>query len=113
MTNEISSGSPAPLTPREKKMYEQEYKHGAELFQQALSSYTKSDNPYQQKEFQDVMDKALDVLNKTARELNRKALLEQNNKIQKDYATFNQKPEDQRVVESLNRDLDTARKSIG
>ena len=30
-----------PLGPREKKMYEQEYKHGAELFKRALDQYTK------------------------------------------------------------------------
>jgi len=115
MTDEISSssGAPAPITPREKKMYEQEYKHGAQLFQKALQQYVKSDNPYQQEEFQQVMDKAMRVLNETAGELSRKALLEQNAKIQKDYAAFNNKPDDPGSFDKLNHDLDQAKKSIG
>ena len=112
MTDSVSSGSPAPLTPRETKMYEQEYKHSAELFQQALQSYTTSDNPYQQKEFQNVMDKAMDVINNTARELNQKPLLAQSSKIQKDYDAFTDKPEDKATVNQLNQDLDQARKAI-
>ena len=113
MTDEISSNSPTPITPREKKMYEQEYKHGAQLFQKALQQYVKSDNPYQQDEFQHVMDKAMRVLNETAGELNRKALLEQNDKIQKDYAAFSDKPGDPAAFNQLNHDLDQAKKSIG
>lgn len=114
MSDEISSmGNPAPITPREKKMYEQEYKHGAELFQKALQQYVKSDNPFQQEEFHQVMDKALRVLNETAVELNRKALLDQNAKIQKDYAAFNERPEDSAMFSKLNHDLDQAKKSIG
>jgi hypothetical protein len=111
MTDEISSqGTPTPITPREQKMYEQEYKHGAQLFQKALQQYTKSDNPYQQDEFQQVMDKAMKVLNETAAELHRKALLDQNAKIAKDYAAFNDKPGDNSIVEKLNHDLDQAKK---
>lgn len=114
MTDEISSsGAPAPITPREQKMYEQEYKHGAQLFQKALQQYVKSDNPYQQDEFQKVMDKALKVLNETAAELNRKALSDQNSKIQKDYAAFNDKPDDFAAFDKLNQDLDQAKKSVG
>ena len=114
MTDQISSsGNPAPITPREKKMYEQEYKHGAQLFQKALQQYIKSDNPYQQEEFHQVMDKAMRVLNETAGELNRKALLDQNARIEKDYAAFNDKPKDEGAFNKLNHDLDQAKKSIG
>ena len=113
MTDEISSsGHPGPITPRERKMYEQEYKHGAQLFQKALQQYVGSDNPYQQHEFQQVMEKAMRVLNETASELNRKALLEQNDKIQKDYATFNNKPEDSSAFKKLNEDLENAKKFL-
>lgn len=111
MTDEISPGGhPGPITPRERKMYEQEYKHGAQLFQKALQQYVNSDNPYQQHEFQQVMNKAMRVLNETANELNRKALLEQNDKIQKDYAAFNNKPEDSSAFKKLNEDLEHAKK---
>lgn len=106
------SGGPAPITPRERKMYEQEYKHGAQLFQKALEQYSKSDNGYQQQEFMGVMDKAMRILNETAAELNRKALLDQNAKIEKDYAAFNNTPTDGKIVSKLDHDLDQARNII-
>lgn len=113
MTDEVSSSGNAPITPRERKMYEQEYKHGAQLFQKALQQYVESDNPYQQEEFHQVMDKAMRVLNETAGELNRKSLLEQNQKIEKDYAAFNDKPTDPSAFQKLNHDLDQAKKTMG
>lgn len=100
-------------TPSEIRMYEKEYKESAKLFQDAVQHYAKSDNPYQQKEFQEVMDKALSILNETARELNRQALLDQNAKIVKDYAKFNQSPDDENTVAQLEKDLEDAEKSIG
>ena len=113
MSDEIQGdGGLPPITPREMKMYEQEYKHGAELFQKALQQYSQSDNPYQKAEFQKVMDKAMHILNETAAELNRKGLLDQNAKIEKDYTSFNNTPTDGRTVSELNRDLDQAKKSI-
>lgn len=111
MQDDISSqGAPTPITPHEQKMYEQEYKHGARLFQKALHQYTQSDNPFQQDEFHQVMDKAMKVLNQTAAELHRKALLEQNAKIEQDYAAFNDKPEDSSALEKLKQDLEQARR---
>lgn len=114
MTDEISSGDHLPpITPGEHKMYEQEYKHGAKLFQKALQQYVKSDNPYQQHEFEEVMEKALQVLNETASALNQGALLKQNMKIEQDYNKFTAKPEDPETYNQLNRDLDKAKNSIG
>ncbi len=111
MSEEISVGGKLPpITPRERKMYEQEYRHGAQLFQKALQSYVKSNNPYQQKEFQEVMDKAMRVLNETAKELSHKALADQNLKIQSDYQNFAQHSGDGVAFEKLNRDLDQAKK---
>jgi hypothetical protein len=101
------------MTPRETKMYEQEYKHGVQLFQKALGSYVNSENPSQREEFHQVMDKAMQVLNETAKGLNRKHLLDQNAHIASDYAAFNQKPEDHSTFDKLKRDLDQAKKSIG
>ena len=89
MSDAISGDHPSPITPRETKMYEQEYKHGAQLFQKALQQYVKSDNPYQQEEFHQVMDKAMRVLNETAGELNRKALLEQNSRSRSHFQLAN------------------------
>ncbi len=101
-----------PIGPREKKMYEQEYKHGAELFKQAAQQYSKSDNSFQQAEFKDVMDKAMQVMNETARELMRQELLKQNDQIAKDYEEFQKMPADDRIQKQLSNDLDKAKKSI-
>ncbi len=103
---------PGPLNPRDKKMYEQEYKQSADLFKRALDQYSKSDNPYQKAEFQDVMSRALDVLNETANELMRKELQSQSNKISQDYATFQQFPDDPDAKEKLTQDLDKAKKLV-
>ncbi len=100
-----------PTGPREKQ-YEQEYKHSADLFKRALDQYNKSDNPYQKAEFKDVMDKAMNVLNETAQALMRKELEEQNEKIEKDYQTFQKFPGDPDTIDQLNADLDQAKKSI-
>lgn len=102
-----------PLGPREQKMYEQEYKHSADLFKRALDQYNKSDNMYQKAEFKDVMDKAMQVLNETANELMRKELKKQNEQIAKDYATFQKFPKDPDTQDKLSHDLDKAKKSIG
>ncbi len=109
----IGEGGRPIHTQREIRMYEEEYKEGAKLFQDAIQHYAKSDNPYQKKEFQEVMDKALSVLNECARELNRQALLEQNAKITKDYAMFNKSPGDEKSATQLEKDLEEAKNSIG
>ena len=101
-----------PITPREKKMYELEYKHGADLFQRALQQSGKSDNPYQKEQFGEVMDKAMRVLNETARELKRKDLMDQNKLIAQDYKAYQDNPSDS-VSKKLSGDLDKAKKSIG
>lgn len=101
-----------PLGPSEKKMYEEEYKHSADLFKRALDQYNKSENPYQKAEFKDVMDQAMQVLNETASGLMRKELKEQNQHIAKDYATFQKHPKDPDTLNKLNHDLDKAKKSV-
>ncbi len=112
MDNIGSTGGPAPITPHDRNWFEQEYRESAQLFQNAVKQYAKSDNPYQKREFQEVMEKSLAILNETARELNRKALLEQNDKIAQDYASFNKTPDDAKTIEQLNQDLEKAKKSV-
>lgn len=101
-----------PLGPRDVKMYEQEYKHGAELFQKALDDYAKSDNPFQKAEFKDVMEKSLQVLNDSAQGLARKELQKQNAQISKDYATFQKESDDPQRVSQLKSDLEKAKKLV-
>jgi len=112
MSEITGEGGSVPITPREVQMYKNEYKHGAQLFQKALEQYTQSTNPYQQKEFQEVMDKALLVLNETAKELHNEKLQQQNAKISSDYEKVMQTPTDASAAEQLHKDLDRAKKSV-
>jgi hypothetical protein len=109
MTEISGSGGPSPL---ERKKYEQEYKHGVDLFQRALTEYKKSDNPFQQAEFKSVMDQALNVMNETATELARKELQKHNEKIGKDYAAFQESPQSSLIAEKLGDDLAKAKRSV-
>ncbi len=101
-----------PLSPRDKKMYEQEYKQGADLFKHALNQYNKSGDMFQKEEFKKVMDQAMQVLNESANGLMRKELQKQNSKIASDYATFQKYPGDKDTVQTLIKDLDSAKKSV-
>lgn len=111
MSNSDVSGV-GGIGPKDRKMYEQEYKHGADLFQRALDQYKQSSNMYQQEEFKDVMSQAMQVLNETAHELMSKELLAQTKKIAKDYATFQQFPTNPDTQEKLAKDLEKAKKSV-
>lgn len=111
MADNNVSGS-GPLSPRDIKMYEQEYKHSADLFKRALDQYSKSEDPYQQAEFKDVMDRAMQILNETAQELMRKELQKQNDVIAKDYSNFQKFPGNEDTINKLNEDLEKAKKSI-
>jgi hypothetical protein len=100
------------VNPHDRKMYEQEYKHSADLFQRALNQYQKSEDPNQQAEFKDVMDRALQILNETATGLMRSELAKQNAVIAKDYDTFQNFPGDPDTVDKLKSDLENAKKSV-
>lgn len=100
-----------PLSPHDKKMYEQEYQHSADLFKRALDQYNTAQNPYQKNEFKSVMDKAMEVLSETAQQLMRQELLKQNDQISKDYAAFQDHP-DAETQKQLAKDLDRAKRSL-
>jgi hypothetical protein len=99
------------ITPSDRKMYEQEYKQGAELFQRALNRHAKSDDIYQKQEFKEVMDEAMKVLNQTARGLKAQHLMTQNQQIKQDYSAY-KKTGSSTAKSKLDEDLDNAKKSI-
>jgi len=111
MVESSGSGDVNKISPQDRKLYEQEYKNGAKLFQETLDDYAHANSKYQKQAFKNVMDKALDVLNQSARALNEDKLLQQNAKIQKDYETFKQQdtPEAQ---QKLNDDLSQAKNRV-
>lgn len=112
MAEGVKGPGPAGPSPQDKKMYEQEYKHGADLFDKALNQYEKSDSSFQKAEFKDVMDKAMGVMNDSAHGLIRKDLEDQNQKIAKDYETFQKYPGDEHASKQLHKDLDDAKHKL-
>lgn len=99
------------ISRKEMKMYEQEYKQGAALFQKALGDYAKSEDIYQKEEFKEVMNQAMQVLNETAQGLKRQELLKQNEEIEKDYTSYQNSP-DEKIQQKLNDELEKAKNSI-
>lgn len=104
-----STGS---INPRAQKLYEQEYRHGAALFEKALLQAAKSTYAPQKEQFAGVMHIAMEVLNQAAGELKRQDLIEQNAKISKDYQAYRENPSKEHL-EALKTDLDKAKKSFG
>ncbi len=103
-----SAGS---INPRAQKLYEQEYRHGAALFEKALLQEAKSTYSPQKEQFAGVMQIAMEVLNQSAGELKRRDLMEQNEKISQDYKTYQANPTKEHL-EALKTDLSKAKKSF-
>ncbi len=107
-----SGEGPAPLPHDPQKAYAMEYKHGVNLFQRSLDEYSKADEVHKKAAFQDVMHRALQVLNETARGLKREDLLKQNEAIAQDLKAYEDKG-DAASKNALAKDLNQAKKSIG
>ena len=98
-----------PVSPREKIMYEKEYQQGAALFEKALQHANKSTYTPQKEKFDDVMKKAMVVLNQAASQLKRQELLDQNAKIAKDFQAYQKAPTEEHLA-ALKSDLTQAKK---
>lgn len=99
----------SPITPRDKILYEQEYRRGVDLFQRALSEYKNADEVHKKEAFHEVMDRAMQVLNETARELKRSDLMEQNQKIAQTYEGIQSGETD---TSKLAQNLKEAKKTV-
>lgn len=104
-------GGVGPVGPQDKKVFEQEYKHGADLFQRALQQYAKSKDLNQKEEFKEVMDKAMRVLNETAKELKERERMRQSQQIEEDYKAYQANPSPE-AQKKLNADLDQAKRNL-
>jgi hypothetical protein len=102
-------GDQEPISFRDQHLLRQEFKTGAELFQKALHEHAKSTNPFQQQEFREVMDKALDVIRRSAAELHNKTLIDESEKITEDYSDFQGSPTSQAAIKQLDHELDRAK----
>lgn len=95
-----------PLSRRDKDLYQKEYVRGADLFQRALSEYQKTpeDEIFKKEAFHEVMDRAMQILNETARELKRNDLMDLNQKIADAYQHMDSS--------QLDQDLKKAQKMV-
>jgi predicted nucleic acid-binding protein len=100
---------PAPISRHDKMLYEQEYRRGVDLFQRALDEYGKAEEIHKKEAFREVMDRAMQVLNETARELKRADLQNQNQKIEQSYEAF----QENENASNLTQNLQKAKKEIG
>ena len=100
-----------PLSPSDRKQFEQEFKHGVDLFQRALSEYGKADEMNKKEAFREVMERAMQVINETAHELHRGDLEKDAAKISKDFEKF-QETNDQASQKVLTQDLKEAKHRI-
>ena len=98
-----------PITPRDKVLYEQEYRRGVDLFQRALNEYEKAGEVNKKEAFHEVMDRAMQVLNETARELKRTDLMDQNQKIAQSLQGLESSDKD---VSKLTQNLNDAKKTV-
>lgn len=105
-------GGSGSINPRAQKLYQQEYQHGAALFEKALTQANKSSYAPQKEQFNDVMNMAMEVLNQTARGLKNAELIKQNQKIAEDFQAYQKDPSKEHLV-TLKHDLDQAKKSFG
>lgn len=107
----VDIGGPKHISPQDKAMYQQEYKHGVDIFKNALNEYTSAHEVHKKEAFRNVMNMALEVLNDTARGLMRKDLLAHNKAIQKDLQSYQNSQEDADKAKLIS-DLDRAQKKI-
>jgi hypothetical protein len=101
-----------PLKPEDKKAYEAEYRQGLDLFKRAMTEYGNADEIHKKEAFKEVMERALQVLNETARELKRPDLMTQNQQIAHDLETY-ENAGDKDSKSQLAQDIKQAKKTIG
>jgi len=110
MADKIGSSGDSPnISPADRKMYKNEYKHAADLFERTLNEDVKSNNMYQQDEFRKVMEQSVQVLKETATALHQDKLMDQANKIEEDLAAY-QKDRSPASIFELHKDLEKAKK---
>ena len=104
---ESSGGIP----PQWRDAYQKDFARSVDLFQKSLDEYYKTDDVNKKAKFKDVMDKALQIMNETARGFISKGVEEQKEQLEKDYQSFNdhESPTDQ---QKLNKDIDRLKRTI-
>ncbi len=100
------------VSPEDRRLYERQYVQGADQFKRALDEYSRADEVHKKDAFRQVMEKALEIMNETARGLKRSDLLTQTQKLGQELETYkNSQAEADKTL--LAKDIERAQKSIG
>ncbi len=98
-----------PLSRHDRILYEKEYQQAADLFGRALTEYERADEIHKKEAFRGVMERAMQILNETARELKRTDLVQQNQQIASSFQVLQESETD---TAGLAQNLKQAKKSV-
>lgn len=94
-----------------KHVYKQEFMEGANLFEQSFSQYQNSQIPAQKEAFKDVMKKALNVMNETAKLCLSKEAQKNEAQLNNSFEEFssNQNPQ---TMQDLSKSIDNLKNNL-
>lgn len=104
-----SSGDSIP--PDVKQVYKQEFLEGANLFQQSLEQYQNSNIPAQKEAFKDVMQKAMQVMNETARLCLSKEAQKKEANVNVEFQKFQSSDSPQNIMD-LSKSINSLKRSV-
>lgn len=93
------------ISPQLQETYKNEYARGVKLFKDSLAEHQKAEDGPKKDKFKDVMDKALNVMNESARGFLSTRGQNEQKVLEKDYQTYLDKHDDQ-SYQQLNKDID-------
>jgi hypothetical protein len=76
------------VPPEWRAQYKQDFSRSVDLFQRSLEEYEKADEVHKKAKFKEVMDKALQVMNETAKGALSTEAEKQKEQLEKDYQHF-------------------------
>ncbi|MCH9630738.1 MAG: hypothetical protein S4CHLAM37_07420 [Chlamydiia bacterium] len=91
--------------------YKQEFQEGVDLFDKSFHEYMNTKEPHKKAKFKDVMDKALDVMNKSAQQCLSEEQQKLNDEVHKDYEAYLKSP-NKESTEKLEKDVGDLKKSV-
>lgn len=92
-------------------IYKQEFIQGATLFEQSLTQYQNSSIPAQKEAFKDVMQKAMVVMNETAKLCLSKEAQKKETQLNTAFENF-QTSDDPSTIKNLSQSIDSLKKSL-
>lgn len=93
------------------QMYKSECQRGADLFKRSLDRYAQEKDVRKRYEFEKVIKDSLKVMNEACRGLKKQEALKQEQKLEKDFKTYQEDPSSDRLAE-LHKEADQIKDSI-